>query len=510
MHLNHYFLAQLASELKEKLKDAWLLECFTQNKDEVLFAFAKQGEDFYVKCELSPSFQSLTFWPDFRRAKSNSADLFPKAMELQVQDVVVTTNDRSFSVKLEKDCELLFKMHGNRANVVLFQSDMGVDQFHKSYPDLEHMPSFFAKERDFNMATLQSSGFDMATFLPALGKDALRWLDENGFQTASDDDKVELVCQMLELLQHPSAFYIVDKGGQAKLTFFQPKEAPLAVCHSAIEVANKFQRFHFTHQYHEKQQDSQEKLVQEKRQKLLKFIADTEKKLEYFAQAKVWEQTADVLMAHLNHIEAGVETVRLFDFYQNKEVDIKLKKELSPQKNAQSYYQKAKNAAIETGHVLKTLEAKKHDLVELDKKLQELSETEGELSHKKQKTKKVTEEVLPYKKFEFDGFEIRVGKNAQKNDELTLKYAAKNDLWLHARGMAGSHVVLKMQAGKPFPAKVIEKAAAIAAWYSKGKTDSLCPVIVTERKYVRKSKGMAPGQVTVDKEKVIMVEPSIL
>jgi predicted ribosome quality control (RQC) complex YloA/Tae2 family protein len=105
-------------------------------------------------------------------------------------------------------------------------------------------------------------------------------------------------------------------------------------------------------------------------------------------------------------------------------------------------------------------------------------------------------------------FDILVGKNSKSNDKLTQKHTYKEDLWLHARDVTGSHVVLKYQAGKPFPPIVIEKAASLAAFYSQGKSNSLQPVICTPKKYVRKTKNMLPGQVIVDKEeKVLMVEP---
>ena len=100
MHLNYYFLSQIATELQEKLQGAWLLECFTQNKDEVVFGFGKAGEDFYVKCQLGPSFQGLSFVNSFNRAKSNSVDLFSKAKGWQVVDVSVTAHDRSFRISL--------------------------------------------------------------------------------------------------------------------------------------------------------------------------------------------------------------------------------------------------------------------------------------------------------------------------------------------------------------------------------------------------------------------------
>jgi len=83
----------------------------------------------------------------------------------------------------------------------------------------------------------------------------------------------------------------------------------------------------------------------------------------------------------------------------------------------------------------------------------------------------------------------------------------KDDLWLHAKDVAGSHVLIKQQAGKHVPPSVKEKAASLAAFYSKRKTDTLCPVIITARKYVRKSKDMVAGQVIVEKEEVILVEP---
>jgi predicted ribosome quality control (RQC) complex YloA/Tae2 family protein len=100
-------------------------------------------------------------------------------------------------------------------------------------------------------------------------------------------------------------------------------------------------------------------------------------------------------------------------------------------------------------------------------------------------------------------------KNATANDELTLKYGYKEDLWLHAKDVAGSHVLIKYQAGKKFPRDVIERAASLAAYNSKRKTETLCPVTCTLRKYVRKRKGDPAGMVVVEREEVILVEPKL-
>jgi predicted ribosome quality control (RQC) complex YloA/Tae2 family protein len=90
---------------------------------------------------------------------------------------------------------------------------------------------------------------------------------------------------------------------------------------------------------------------------------------------------------------------------------------------------------------------------------------------------------------------------------LTQKYAHKDDLWLHAKDVAGSHVVIRHKAGQTIPEPVIEHAAMLAGWYSKRQHDSLCPVTVTPKKFVRKPRGARPGQVLVERERVILVKP---
>jgi predicted ribosome quality control (RQC) complex YloA/Tae2 family protein len=74
--------------------------------------------------------------------------------------------------------------------------------------------------------------------------------------------------------------------------------------------------------------------------------------------------------------------------------------------------------------------------------------------------------------------------------------------------VSGSHVIVKHQAGRAFPKDVIEFAASLAAFNSKRKTESLCPVVVTPKKFVRKRKGDPPGMVVVEREEVVMVTPA--
>ncbi len=115
---------------------------------------------------------------------------------------------------------------------------------------------------------------------------------------------------------------------------------------------------------------------------------------------------------------------------------------------------------------------------------------------------------IPYRSFDAPGgYTVLVGKSAKNNDELTFRIAKKNDLWLHAQGSGGSHVVVPViKKGEPFPREVIVRAAQLAARHSKQKHSAIVPVIYTLCKYVWKKKGGPPGTVHVKKEKSLMVK----
>ena len=109
------------------------------------------------------------------------------------------------------------------------------------------------------------------------------------------------------------------------------------------------------------------------------------------------------------------------------------------------------------------------------------------------------------------GWSVWAGRNNKENDVLTHKMAAQNDLWFHARGYAGSHVVLRSEGRKEAPSKqTIEETAALAAYWSKGKTAKKVSVAYTLVKHVTKPRGGAPGQALLRREKTLIVEPALL
>ena len=106
-----------------------------------------------------------------------------------------------------------------------------------------------------------------------------------------------------------------------------------------------------------------------------------------------------------------------------------------------------------------------------------------------------------------DGFTILIGKNSRQNEEVTFHQASPNDIWLHARGVPGAHVIIKA-AGREVPRSTIEQAASLAAWYSQARGSTSVPIDYTLQRHVRHMKGGGPGMVIYERERTIYVIPT--
>jgi len=212
----------------------------------------------------------------------------------------------------------------------------------------------------------------------------------------------------------------------------------------------------------------------------------------------------------------------------NALVEIPLDQHLTPAKNAERYFEKAeksRHAAEEQHHRIVELTDRQKTISLLLDRMEETS-TSDDLKHfaeenriallqfgfKTEKSGQMKkEDPLPFRVFTVaGGFQVWAGKSGENNDLLSTRHTAKNDLWFHARGVGGSHVVLKIGTGRGEVSKqAIDQAAAIAAYYSKMKKSKLVPVTMCEGKYVRKPKGVPAGTVTVEREKTIYAEPGL-
>ena len=239
----------------------------------------------------------------------------------------------------------------------------------------------------------------------------------------------------------------------------------------------------------------------------------------------------DLLLANLHRFKRGDTKVVVEDYYRSPAVPVtvELDDKANPQENAERYfklYRKAKRSSDhherrlqETGEEMEWLDqvelsldeaASGDDLYQVQLELETaglLKQTKGQLG-RRQTTR--PEDQL-YKTVTPGGWQLYWGKNSRTNDYVSRNMTGPNDLWFHAKGMPGSHLVLKCGDGID---KVSEKdvhcAASFAAGYSKARDDSKVEVIVAKGRAVKKPKGARPGLVTVDTYHTVMVAPARL
>ncbi len=511
MFHNYFFIKRLVKEISPALCEMELLECFTQNKDELILGFASTDKSLYIRANLDPSISLLNITNDFKRAKKNSVTLFKGLIGKKVKAVSEFRFERSFQIEFESAYSLIFKLHGSRSNILLINPQMVVTPFRSALVnDLNIQIEALSQTFELSQSRFESCDYNVQKFLPALGKEVREYLNQIGFSKLNDIDKWRILEGVINQLESEPIKIIHQEDSPPNLTLLPSDHTTVLSTSDAIEATNKYYELFTRDFYLNRTRRAAIKPLKAEIKKTENYLANTKQKLESVQNRRGYDEVANIIMANLHQINKGSSTVALEDFYNNSTIEIKLNPEHSPQKNAENLYRKSKNQKVEIDKLKENIEVRELTLHSLKVKQEELIDAEDIKSlrvldtNKKQPKESI---ILPYHQFEFRGFQILVGKNAKSNDQLTLKIANKNDLWLHAKDVAGSHVVIKHQAGKGFPKDVIERAAQAAAWYSKRKTDSMCPVIFTPKKFVRKRKGDPAGTVMVDREEVVMVVP---
>lgn len=515
MHLNYHFLQYLCPELEKAFRGKKIIACFSQNKDELIIETEGENESRYIRAHFLPPQIYFSFPENFQRAKRNSIELFKELIGEEITGCKVISFERAFYFKLSSGKSLLFKLHANRSNVLLYEKD--------AETPVKLFRNGISEDRDLVWNTLNKNynlsyeRFDelegnASKFLPTLGAIPRNWLKERGYPEADLHTKWELMQELLEMLDTP-LFSLVEKNGEIHLSLL-PEDNPVKSFSNPIQAVNELFYLALVRGSFEKDKNALLKKYQEQLKRTNSYIQKSTQKLEELRNSPPPSQLADVIMANLHEFQDGKLEAELMDFYTGETVKVKLKPNQKPQDHAASLYRKSKNRKLEWDQLDKTIAAKVKQSILLESNIEELNAIEDFRSLKNYKKSHGEDEALqkdavtlPFKSFEFEGFPIWVGKSASANDDMLRGYTKKDDIWLHARMVPGSHVLIKTSGLKSIPAAVLECAASLAAFYSKNKNESFAPVIHTEAKYVRKVKGSPAGSVVVEKEKVLMVVP---
>ncbi|MEM6641697.1 MAG: NFACT RNA binding domain-containing protein [Bacteroidota bacterium] len=513
MFHNYFFLKRLAQALDSKLEGLSLEACFSQNKDELILIFGGENRRWIIRANLDPSISLLEFPTDFSRTNKNSIDLFPSLLKQSIERVETFRFERSFCLHFSNGQQLIFKLHSRKSNLILAQENRVFSIFrNRLAQDLALIPTDLHNQIEISEEALQHHNYDPISLLPALGKEVKIFLSHRGYFEAKPKEQWILFQEVLSLLDKNPISLLASSSPQISLlqTGSQHTDDP-------IYATNWLYQETVRKVFFEREKETFIQKLKGSIKKSENYIEKNQARLAEMRNSRNPEEIANIIMANLHKIQQGLSKVVLTDFYSNAPITIKLNTKLSPQKNAETYYRKSKNRHKEIDILKSNIREKDRLIDQLSARILELDAIQDRKELKKfakakglEKERKKKEKPEPYHLFELDGWQVLVGKNSKANDELTLKVAKKNDLWLHVKDVPGSHVVIRQKPGQNYPKHIIEFGASLAAAYSKRKGDSMAPVIFTPKKFVRKVKGTPAGQVIVEKEEVLMIEPKRL
>ena len=328
-----------------------------------------------------------------------------------------------------------------------------------------------------------------------------------------------------ENLKHPEPWYYAQADGMPKQFAFCPIRE-YGNCQKAESFTGLLDQYYIVRDRKDamrQKSQSLRKTVSNLCQRIQRKLAIQEKELEATFDRERLRQLGDIVTANIHRIVKGTTTLEAEDFYDEemKTIQIPISPILSPQQNAAKFYKdytRMKNAEKE---LTKQIELGQQELKYLQSVLDELNraQTEPELEEIRQELsaggyvrldaarKRMKQQKLSPMRFEStDGYPIYVGRNNRQNDELTFKLARKDDIWLHAQKVHGSHVIISCGGVKP-PDDTITQAAQLAAYYSESTGGQNIPVDVTPVKQVKKLSGAKPGMVIYHTYNTVIVNP---
>lgn len=552
----HIFtLHALAKELNTVLRDAAILEIFTQRKNELLISTTREPRiEETLTISIDPKMNFVLLRSRIARAKKNSVGLFPEVTGAHISSVSAHRQERLIFFNLDVNLRFCVQLFGTaESNIFLIDEQGYIRKAFKNtkkfagkkfdIDEKQHEENILQDLTLFTVRLLQqglvSTFAALKSTLPFLGSTFTREVlhragvdEKSQISELSKPDIEEIYTEIIQLMNethtsHPTVYF---RNNEPRVFSVIPlRHLAGAYAEHFNSVNNAIRAFVFRSLRTQGIDTVKKELIRRlkrERDRTQRALTAVREQLSQTEAADKYERIAKVVMANLQHLTKGTTVVELEDIFTDSKMQLRITMDpkLTPVQNAEWYFAKAKKvraAHREIEHRARDLEEKaallEKLLLHLDycQTKEQLDEFQQEHRSLLQKWNVVTakddSERLPFRVFMVGGkFDVWAGKSSANNDLLTLRHAKPNDLWFHARGASGSHVILKVGGGKTKPSKeAIHEAARIAAYYSKMRNASIVPVAYCERKYVRKPRGAEPGSVVMQREKVIFVEPGL-
>ncbi len=568
MAFDAYFLTAVLSEIREKAIGARVEKIHQPSRDTVILLLrCEQGREklLFAANPAAPRLHLTTANPENPPEPPMFCMLLRKHLQgARLASVTQPPMERAATFRFDCTDEmgypvqkaLVAELMGRTCNLYLLGPDgriidclrrIGLDETAKRpalpglcYQEPEKVqkqnPLEWDKENYVNLLTTPGSDVLADRLMDTLGGLSPLVCREAALFAAGDVDarvenlEIAAVAEKLQLffeenLRHPAPWYYAQADGTPKQFAFCPirEYGPCQKAESFTALLDGYYIVRDRKDAMRQKSQSLRKTVSNLCQRIQRKLIIQEKELEATFDRERLRQLGDIVTANIHRIVKGQTTLEAEDFYDEemKTVQIPISPILSPQQNAAKFYKdytRMKNAEKE---LKKQIELGQQELKYLQSVLDELNraQTEPELEEIRQELsaggyvrqdtarRKMKQSKLAPMRFEStDGYPIYVGRNNRQNDELTFKLARKDDIWLHAQKVHGSHVIISCGGTKP-PDDTITQAAQLAAYYSEGTGGQNIPVDVTPVKQVKKLPGAKPGMVIYHTYNTVIVNP---
>lgn len=499
VYSNVIIYQQLVHCLKELLHDKVLYNAFSTGKDQLFFGFkSKIKKDFTtLECRFVNG-EILYFISNDEaliQAKRGLA-AFKNIHEETVVNFVSPSFERHFMLNFSNGASLLFKGYGRFSNIILFEKNAKQIELENVFR--KNIKADYQASLDQYLEEQQLSNEQILT----------KFAYTSLLKPYAELDKDAFISK---IVQNLNATINAELNADQCIEFELKENAEKTV--NIVENLNFVGSNYASSYFFRTEKNALLANTVQQIKKLKAGVRDSETRLLNLEKRRSFREIGDIILAYASSIGPGVSNALLPDLYLGGKITVKLNPLQTVSENAERYYKKEQNAKIETEMLLERIEKTKLNLAtQLEKEIQinealDIRSLRSVFGKKKQKDieLKPVQTSSPYKEFEFEGTKIWVGKSAKSNDEM-LKMAHRNDIWMHARNVQGSHVIIKTL-GKPISAKLLNYAAGLAAFHSKAKTQEIVPVQYVERKFVSKPKNSNAGEVSLIKEQIIDAEP---
>lgn len=550
MH-NHYFtLKRQVDFLKARVSGAKIVDSFTQEKNEwiVKLQSGTNGAGFLIlSCE--PQCPSVIFRESLSR-RSLSTRLFDELSGRTIQKFELLPGNRIIEVTFEHpNFRLVLQLFTNSGNFFLvnrenrilksFKKSKQLSGQHYQVRESTRSDPFRSSQADFREALLSEekqtisgalkkqflfltptirqelfsrTGIDPHTPLKEMGEKEilLLWDTARQFKQQFETEPARIYFEESQ----PVYFTL---GAFSSLSHLEWKT--YSSINDALEY---FCRYRLKQKSFLQKKTQLRERLRKRREALSRSMAQLASRLPDPSQKEVYQKMGQLLLAQPASLIRGQRYLELKNFFEPDTplIRIPIDPSISIQENANRYFEKAKNFQRKMKRREKHLQSLKHLNEQIGDFLKELEnirqpqklaalELRLKRAHLLQpETAEAAELRLPYKQFQYRGFDIWVGRSARDNNEMTFRYAHKLDWWLHVQGYRGAHVIIRNpKKSDPLPQPVLEFAARLAVTFSDAKHASYVPVVYTQVRYLRKPRKAPPGTVIPSRTKTIFADP---